>query len=167
MIRQMFQLASGYVLLLFTSSRTKSSRQPSLVRRVQLTAHLRALPLSGAAVQGSLPALRALDSHPGSDVFVAGTSCCDVWEVDADPEVLVHGHAGSVLCVACHPSKPHLLVSVDDKGHVFVWNANMRTLVRSCAYVGLAKSPYLLLVCGSVGADSVSMYPLFYESGLT
>eukprot|EP00241_Pyramimonas_parkeae_P000789 CAMPEP_0114273362 /NCGR_PEP_ID=MMETSP0058-20121206/29060_1 /TAXON_ID=36894 /ORGANISM="Pyramimonas parkeae, CCMP726" /LENGTH=967 /DNA_ID=CAMNT_0001392819 /DNA_START=317 /DNA_END=3220 /DNA_ORIENTATION=+ len=84
-------------------------------------------------MKGSLPALRALDSHPGSDVFVAGTSCCDVWEVDADPEVLVHGHAGSVLCVACHPSKPHLLVSVDDKGHVFVWNANMRTLVRSCA----------------------------------
>jgi hypothetical protein len=47
-----------------------------------------------------------------------GTDCCDVWEVDDTPEVLVYGHSGAVAAVAWHPSQPHVLVSVDSVGQV-------------------------------------------------
>jgi hypothetical protein len=54
----------------------------------------------------------------GSDAYVAGTDCCDVWEVDESPSVLVYGHSGAVAAVAWHPGQPSVLVSVDSEGQV-------------------------------------------------
>ena len=49
------------------------------------------------------PAIRALDCLPGSETFVAGSSRCEVWEVDKDPEPLIVGHEGTVYALAMHP----------------------------------------------------------------
>jgi hypothetical protein len=52
------------------------------------------LPLKSAAMgPGAAPAIRALDCMPGTDVFVAGTNMCDIWEVSERPEVIMKGHS--------------------------------------------------------------------------
>ena len=78
-------------------------------------------------------AFRALDSFPGSEVFMAGTSHCDIWEVDADPEVLIYGHTADLYGCCFHPNKPHRFVTVCESSSIFVWNAKKRQLSARCS----------------------------------
>ena len=89
------------------------------------------LPLKSAAIgPGPAPAIRALDCMPGSDIFVAGTDKCDVWEVSDRPEVIVKGHAADLYAICWHPTKRDVFVSAAESGRVFVWNAASPKLLR-------------------------------------
>jgi hypothetical protein len=58
------------------------------------------------------------------DVLVAaGTAAGDVWEVDGDPRILLHGQPGQPSCCATNPRYPHVFASVASGGKVAVWNA--------------------------------------------
>jgi len=84
-------------------------------------------------------AFRALDSFPGSEVFMAGTSHCDIWEVDADPEVLIYGHTADLYGCCFHPNKPHRFVTVCESSSIFVWNAKKRQLSARCSVQAKAR----------------------------
>ena len=86
-----------------------------------------ALPLLPAAAPGaSPPAIRALDCLPGSDVFVAGTSSCEIWEVDRDPEPLIVGHQSDIYALAMHPTRPGTYVTGSEAGRAMFWSAETR-----------------------------------------
>ena len=74
-------------------------------------------------------AFRAIDSHPGSNQYMAGTSHCDIWEVDNDPSVLIYGHVADLYGCAFHPNQPHKFATVCESSNVFVWNAKKRQLL--------------------------------------
>ena len=75
------------------------------------------------------PAVRALDCSPMSNVFIAGTNRCDVWEVDETPSVVVDGHQGDVRALATHPKVSSLFVTASVTGRLYVWDNKMRSLV--------------------------------------
>ena len=81
----------------------------------------------------SPPQIRALDCMPGSDVFIAGTHRCDLWEVDDTPEVLVFGHSDEVYCAAFHPLVSSKVVTASFSSFIFVWNLKKRVLVTKCS----------------------------------
>ncbi|KAK3275930.1 hypothetical protein CYMTET_15970, partial [Cymbomonas tetramitiformis] len=80
-----------------------------------------------------IPALKALDSMPGSNTFIVGTDLCDIWEVDESPDVLIYGHTADLYSVCFHPTKPPIFMSASESSRVFLWNADNRALVRSCS----------------------------------
>ena len=84
-------------------------------------------------------AFRSLDSYPGTEVFMAGTSHCDIWEVDADPEVLIYGHTADLYGCCFHPNKPHRFVTVCESSNIFVWNAKKRQLSARCSVKAKAR----------------------------
>lgn len=89
------------------------------------------LPLKSADMgPGPAPAIRALDCMPGSDVFVAGTDKCDVWEVSERPEVIMKGHSAHLYAICWHPAKRDVFVSAAESGRVFVWDAGETRLLR-------------------------------------
>jgi microtubule-associated protein-like 6 len=49
------------------------------------------------------PFIRSLDLFKDSNVFIAGTHRCDIWEVDDTPEVLIYGHQADVWGLATNP----------------------------------------------------------------
>jgi hypothetical protein len=53
----------------------------------------------------------------------AGTAAGDVWEVDGDPRILLHGQPGQPSCCATNRRYPHVFASVASGGKVAVWNA--------------------------------------------
>ncbi|KAG2428966.1 hypothetical protein HXX76_011210 [Chlamydomonas incerta] len=82
------------------------------------------------------PIVVALDAHEDLDrEFLAGTNGCDIWEVDADPRVLVEGHEEDLDEVAAHPEEPHTFATACSSGKVRVWDARRRDVVR-CADMG-------------------------------
>lgn len=89
------------------------------------------LPLKSTAIgPGPAPAIRALDCMPGSDVFVAGTDKCDVWEVSERPVVVMKGHSADLYAICWHPTKPDVFISAAESGRVFVWDAVGTGLLR-------------------------------------
>lgn len=61
---------------------------------------------------------------PVALMVAAGTSAGDVWEVDADPKILLHGQqGGEMLSVATNPHYPHVFAALSAAGHVGIWNA--------------------------------------------
>jgi len=79
------------------------------------------------------PAVRGLDCRPGDTQFIAGTSKCDVWEVDDKPSALIHGHAADLYYVAWHPLKPNVFASACESSKLSVWDASARELVLSAS----------------------------------
>jgi microtubule-associated protein-like 6 len=74
------------------------------------------------------PSIRAMDCLPGSQIFVVGTGQCDVWEVDAEPNILVAGHVADLVAVDAHPTRPNLFATAAASDRVFVWDADARRL---------------------------------------
>ncbi|KXZ48848.1 hypothetical protein GPECTOR_25g433 [Gonium pectorale] len=82
------------------------------------------------------PMVVSLDAHDALDKeFIAGTDGCDIWEVDADPRVLVEGHEAPLDEVACHPEDPDTFGTACTSGKLRVWNARRRDVVM-CADLG-------------------------------
>ena len=110
------------------------------VSRGELGGVLRAVSL--ARPHEPPPALRSLDCRPGSDVFVAGTSACDVWEVDADPEILVYGHSADLYGCAFHPDPQfaHVYATASDSSRVFIWDARARRRLTAVECAAAARS---------------------------
>lgn len=68
------------------------------------------------------PIVVALDAHEALNrEFLAGTNGCDIWEVDADPRVLVEGHEDDLDEVAAHPEEPHTFATACSSGKVRGW----------------------------------------------
>lgn len=42
------------------------------------------------------------------------------------------GHSGDIYNVAFHPTKPHILATVADSGHVHLWDCSIRQMTH-CA----------------------------------
>jgi echinoderm microtubule-associated protein-like 6 len=57
---------------------------------------------------------------------MSGSSACDVWEVDATPEVLVHGQRSELWGLATNPVYPHVFATACDSDAVVVWSAATR-----------------------------------------
>ena len=79
--------------------------------------------------EGAPPAVRALDSAPDSDAFIAGTNRCDIWEVDETPSAIIDGHQGEVRALAAHPKVSSLFATASMAGRVYVWDGKLRALV--------------------------------------
>ncbi|GFR50670.1 hypothetical protein Agub_g12921 [Astrephomene gubernaculifera] len=78
------------------------------------------------------PLVVALDCHPQLDrEFLAGTNGCDIWEVDADPRVIVEGHEDDLDEVAAHSECPHTFATACRSGKCRVWDARRRDVVMS------------------------------------
>ncbi|KAG1660540.1 hypothetical protein FOA52_003891 [Chlamydomonas sp. UWO 241] len=78
----------------------------------------------------SPPALRALDCLPGSEVFIAGSGDCDLWEVVDTPEVLVQGANGSLNGLAMNPAYPHVFATLSEADTVVVMSSATRRPLR-------------------------------------
>jgi len=71
----------------------------------------------------SEPSVRfaGLDCLPGSDVFVAGTTSCDVWQLGGGQRrVIVYGHMADLYGVCAHPRMPS------------IWAMHVRATAYSC-----------------------------------
>ena len=83
-----------------------------------------------AAYEGERPpTIRALDAFVGSDAFVVGTGRCDIWQLDADPDILVSGHTADLVALDVHPSRRALFITAGHAERAFVWDASERRLV--------------------------------------
>ena len=76
------------------------------------------------------PQFRGLDCKPGSGKFIAGTNRCDIWEVDADPEILIFGHAADLYGVCCHPKVPHVFMTACESDKIAIWDIKSRKMLR-------------------------------------
>ncbi|GIL75046.1 hypothetical protein Vretifemale_4865, partial [Volvox reticuliferus] len=78
------------------------------------------------------PLVVAVDCHASLDrEFLAGTDGCDIWEVDADPRIVVEGHEDALDEVAAHPESPYTFATACDSGKLRVWDARRRDVVKS------------------------------------
>ena len=106
-----------------------------------------------------VPALRSLDCMPGSDVFVAGTSSCDIWEVDQDPEVLIYGHSADLYGVAFHPDRSlaHVFATACDSSRVFIWDARNRRRLAAVECASNARSAAFATTANGGGELAVGL----------
>eukprot|EP00736_Rhodelphis_marinus_P001305 Rmarinus@m.21730 len=88
-----------------------------------------------AEAHEGVPVLRALDSFPGSNVFIAGSDKCDIWEVDETPEILIEGHSADAYMVACHPFHAPIFATAAEGRFVHIWDADDRKCLRKL-YIG-------------------------------
>lgn len=80
------------------------------------------------------PGVKALDCFPGSEVYVMGSSASDIYEVDADPDVVVKGHNDRLDGIAANPARPDEYASACYSGRCYVWDAvSKRPLLTFCA----------------------------------
>jgi len=96
--------------------------------------------------------VRAIDIVPGTDRVVAGTSRCELWDVDLHPEretasVLTRGHKASLRAACWHPSDPDRLYTACASGAVHAWDAARTVMTRRCALAFAA-------TCIAVGGDA-------------
>ena len=96
--------------------------------------------------------VRAIDIVPGTDRVVAGTSRCELWDVDLHPEretasVLTRGHKASLRAACWHPSDPDRLYTACASGAVHAWDAARTAMTRRCALAFAA-------TCIAVGGDA-------------
>ncbi|KAK3262979.1 hypothetical protein CYMTET_28194, partial [Cymbomonas tetramitiformis] len=83
------------------------------------------------------PALRALDCLPGSNVFIAGTNRCDIWEVDETPEVMIYGHSADLYGLAVNPVRPERFATACESDRVFLFDAVRRHMLRTVSLGGI------------------------------
>jgi len=76
------------------------------------------------------PGLRGLDCFPGSEVFIAGTSSCDIWEVDDTPQLLIFGASGDLYGLAMNPKYPHVFAAITETDTVMLLSAATRKPIR-------------------------------------
>ncbi|EFJ49062.1 hypothetical protein VOLCADRAFT_90304 [Volvox carteri f. nagariensis] len=78
------------------------------------------------------PLVVALDCHASLDrEFLAGTDGCDIWEVDADPRIIVEGHEQDLDEVAAHAESPYTFATACQSGKLRVWDSRRRDVVKS------------------------------------
>ncbi|GFR46990.1 hypothetical protein Agub_g8644, partial [Astrephomene gubernaculifera] len=81
-------------------------------------------------------------------MFVAGVASCDIWEVDADPRVLVWGQQGDLCGLATNPAFPHVFATCSDSDKVAVWSAATRKPLRIVSLGGLRGRCCAFSPCG-------------------
>lgn len=58
-----------------------------------------------------------------------GTNHCDIQELTpTTDETLMDGHSGDVHQLSFHPTKPNILATCSDSGHVHLWDTSTRTM---------------------------------------
>ena len=72
----------------------------------------------------------------------AGTAACDVWEVDGDPEILIHGQQADLYGLAMNPRYPHVYATVCESERVTIWSAVTHKV--RYRHVCMAKPVYLI-----------------------
>lgn len=92
--------------------------------------------------------------------------------VPAPQAQLIPGHAGDVWGLAWHPTKPHVLLTVNDGRRLRLWDTHKRCLLQSPQEVGLgfracafstaplAGSSHHIAIGGSEGALKVYRCPI-------
>lgn len=106
---------------------------------------LREIEIPSQYADSAPPLFRSLDCMPQSEVFVAGTYRCDIFEVDGeeDPEPVMFGHSMAVYALAWCPTNSNIFVTASDNGRVHVYDAdanrlrtkcNIRRSARSCCF---------------------------------
>jgi WD40 repeat protein len=97
--------------------------------------------------RGQPPAIKALDCFPGADDLVVGTDKCDVWKIKlvakpdgtfepAVPTMLVKGHTDDVNGIDVHPTREYLFASCAMSDMVYLWDANLKSLVGQASLKG-------------------------------
>lgn len=144
------------------------------VSKGDLGAPLQRIPLVKPEEMGDLkvPSIRGLDCQPSSEVFVAGTSSCDLWEVDCKSGatgILVHGHESNLYGLTVNPAFPHIFATAGESQMVVVWSSATRKPVRivhvaqkgdkarSCAFSSDGQHLAIGLLSG--GIKVVEFYP--------
>ncbi|KAK3262092.1 hypothetical protein CYMTET_29037 [Cymbomonas tetramitiformis] len=84
----------------------------------------------GAVRHAPLPAIRALDCFPGSNTFIAGTSKCDLWEVDKSARIVLNGHIAQAYTVAFNSARPDLYAVGLNSPRVLLFDKRRRKMVR-------------------------------------
>jgi len=96
---------------------------------------------------GQPPSVKALDCFPGADDLVVGTDKCDIYKIKlkakpdgtyepAVPTLLVKGHTADVNAIDVHPKREYLFASAALSDMVYLWDANLRSLVGQCSLKG-------------------------------
>ena len=111
--------------------------------------------------------VRAIDVVPGTDRVVAGTSRCELWDVDLHPEretasVLTRGHKASLLAACWHPSDPDRFYTACASGAVHAWDAARTAMTRRCALAFAATS---IAVGGDAARDTQTHVAVGGEDG--
>jgi len=97
--------------------------------------------------KGQPPSIKALDCFPGADDLVVGTDKCDIYKIKlvakpdgtfepAVPTLLVKGHTADVNAIDVHPKREYLFASAALSDMVYLWDANLRSLVGQCSLKG-------------------------------
>ena len=74
--------------------------------------------------------VNCIDCHPDHDFFVGADSENDIWEVDAEPRVMVEGQSGHVFGLSPHPTLSRVYATACADGHIGVWDAEHRTNIK-------------------------------------
>ena len=111
--------------------------------------------------------VRAIDVVPGTDRVVAGTSRCELWDVDLHPEretasVLTRGHKASLRAACWHPSDPDRFYTACASGAVHAWDAARTAMTRRCALAFAATS---IAVGGDAARDTQTHVAVGGEDG--
>jgi microtubule-associated protein-like 6 len=97
--------------------------------------------------RGQPPSVKSLDCFPGADDLVVGTDKCDIYKIKlvakpdgtfepAVPTLLVKGHTADVNAIDVHPKREYLFASAALSDMVYLWDANLRSLVGQCSLKG-------------------------------
>ena len=117
----------------------------------------RAAASAGTAFDRSTFGVRAIDVVPGTDRVVAGTSRCELWDVDLHPEretarVMTRGHAASLRAACWHPSDPNRFYTACARGAVHAWDAEKTAMTKRCSLAFAASAI-------AVGGDDLNSVP--------
>jgi microtubule-associated protein-like 6 len=127
----------------------------------------RAAASAGTAFDRSTFGVRAIDVVPGTDRVVAGTSRCELWDVDLHPEretarVMTRGHAASLRAACWHPSDPNRFYTACSMGAVHAWDAEKTAMTKRCS---LAFAASAIAVGGDAENDAQTHVAVGGENG--
>ena len=74
--------------------------------------------------------VNCIDCSPDLDFFVGADSENDIWEIDANPRVMVEGQSGHVFGLSPHPSLSRVYATACADGHVGIWDAEHRQNIK-------------------------------------
>ena len=122
---------------------------------------------AGTAFDRSTFGVRAIDIVPGTDRVVAGTSRCELWDVDLHPEretarVMTRGHAASLRAACWHPSDPNRFYTACTSGAVHAWDAEKTAMTKRCSLAFAATS---IVVGGDAESDAQMHVAVGGENG--